>query len=380
LSTNRTSAAHGNVRKPTTTSIYHHHHDDGDDEKTAGGVSMARLAAKARCNYYPLPDREAELIRSCLSFPDQPFSALDPCAGEGRAMAITTGSSQAVTYGIELDSYRAEAAAKVLDEVVQGDALSAHARVESFGLIYANPPFDAEFGESGNQRLEVLFLSHFARWLVPGGVLVYVLPAQQLAGCANVLASHFRDIHVLRLASPECVLYEQVVVFAIARSRRERDRARDSEISFSRNHLVSTSRQYEMLPILSERRVELRVPPTGPAEVTYTGLPFDAIEDMLPTSPAYRQVAQILDPQPISLNTRPLTPLHKGHIGLLSTAGLLNGRFGSGDRLHVAAWKTKKRVIRTEDTEDEKTIIREREQFVHELALAFANGETALIE
>ena len=66
--------------------------------------------------------------------------------------------------------------------------------------------------------------------------------------------------------------------------------------------------------------------------------------------------------------------------GLLSTAGLINGRFGSGDRLHVAAWKTKKRVIRTEENEDEKTIIREREQFVHELALAFANGETALIE
>jgi hypothetical protein len=66
--------------------------------------------------------------------------------------------------------------------------------------------------------------------------------------------------------------------------------------------------------------------------------------------------------------------------GLLATAGLLNGIFGSCDRLHVAAWKTKKRVIRTEDTEDEKTIIREREQFVHELALAFANGETALIE
>ena len=66
--------------------------------------------------------------------------------------------------------------------------------------------------------------------------------------------------------------------------------------------------------------------------------------------------------------------------GLLSTAGLLNGIFGSGDRLHVAAWTTKKRVIKTEDTEDEKIIIREREQFVHELAVAFANGETALIE
>lgn len=341
---------------------------------------MARLAAKVRCNYYPLPDREAETIRSCLSFPNQPFSALDPCAGEGRAMAVITDSSRAVRYGIELDAYRAEAAAKVLDLVIQGDTLSAHARVESFGVIYANPPFDAEFGESGNQRFEVLFLSHFARWLVPGGVLIYVLPAQELAGCAHVLASHFRDVQVFRLESLECVLYGQIVVFAIARSRRERDRTRDSEISFSRSRLVSTARQYEALPILSERRVELRVPPTGPAEVSYAGLPFDTIEDLLPTSPAYRQVAQILDPQPISLNTRPLTPLHKGHIGLLSTAGLLNGRFGSGDRLHVAAWKTKKRVIRIEDSEDEKTIIREREQFVHELALAFANGETALIE
>jgi hypothetical protein len=69
-----------------------------------------------------------------------------------------------------------------------------------------------------------------------------------------------------------------------------------------------------------------------------------------------------------------------GGNGLLSTAGLLNGVFGSGDRLHVAAWKTKKRVIKTEETEDEKITIREREQFVHELAVAFANGETALIE
>jgi hypothetical protein len=295
-------------------------------------------------------------------------------------MAVITESSQAVRYGIELDSYRAEAATKVLDHVIEGDALSAHARVESLGLTYCNPPFDAEFGESGNQRFEALFLSHFARWLAPGGVLIYVVPAQQLAGCAHVLASHFRDVQVFRLESPECVLYQQIVVFAIARSRRERDRTRDSEISFWRNRLVSTARQYDRLPLLSERRVELRVPTTGPAEVSYAGLPFDTIEDLLPASPAYRQVEQILNPQPISINKRPLIPLHKGHIGLLSTAGLINGRFGSGARLHVAAWKTKKRVIRTEENEDEKTIIREREQFVHELALAFANGETALIE
>lgn len=341
---------------------------------------MSRLAAKARCNYYPLPDLEAELIRSCLVFPGQQFSALDPCAGEGRAMAVITASSKAVRYGIELDAYRAEAAGKVLDQVIQGDALNTHARVESFGLIYANPPFDDEFGSSGNQRFEVLFLSHFARWLAPAGVLVYVLPATQLAGCAPVLASPFRDVRAFRLGSEECARYKQIVVFAIARSRRERDRTRDSDISYNRNHLISLARQYEALPILASGSLELRVPASGCAELTYAGLPLDAIDDLLPTSPAYRQVSQILDPQPVSLKTRPLTPLHKGHIGLLSTAGLLNGIFGSGDRLHVAAWKTKKRVIKTEETDDEKITIREREQFVHELAVAFANGETALIE
>lgn len=85
---------------------------------------MSRLAAKIRCNYYPLPDREADLIRSCMVFPDQERAALDPCAGEGGAMAVITSSSKAVRYGIELDSYRAEAAVKVLDHVIQGDALA----------------------------------------------------------------------------------------------------------------------------------------------------------------------------------------------------------------------------------------------------------------
>ena len=137
----------------------------------------------------------------------------------------------------------------------------------------------------------------------------------------------------------------------------------------------------EQTPVrFQHNSIEFRVPESGIAQLSYAGLPLDTIDDLLPTSPAYRQVSQILDPQPVSLNTRPLTPLHKGHIGLLSTAGLLNGVFGSGARLHVAAWKTKKRVIKTEETEDEKITIREREQFVHELAVAFANGETALIE
>jgi hypothetical protein len=52
---------------------------------------------------------------------------------------------------------------------------------------------------------------------------------------------------------------------------------------------------------------------------------------------------------------------------------------GSGERLHVAAWHTKKKITKWEE-EGGKTIIHEREQFVHELAIAFADGRTALLE
>jgi hypothetical protein len=143
------------------------------------------------------------------------------------------------------------------------------------------------------------------------------LPAQQLAGCADILSSHFRDIRAFRLESPECVRYRQIVVSAIARSRRERDSARDSEISHARARLTSLARQYELLPPLTNGAVRFRVPPSGRAELSYVGLPLDMIEDILPASPAYRQVAQVLDPQPVVLKTRPLTPLHKGHIGTI---------------------------------------------------------------
>jgi hypothetical protein len=64
----------------------------------------------------------------------------------------------------------------------------------------------------------------------------------------------------------------------------------------------------------------------------------------------------------------------------LAAAGAVNFVVGAGERLHVAAWRTKKKITKWEEEEGGKTIIHEREQFVHELAVAFADGRTALLE
>ena len=82
---------------------------------------MSRLAAR-RWSYgpHPLPLRETERIRNLLQFPSEPFSALNPCVGEGIAFSAITRDSSARRYGIELDAYRAEQAAPSHNRTIQG--------------------------------------------------------------------------------------------------------------------------------------------------------------------------------------------------------------------------------------------------------------------
>jgi hypothetical protein len=355
-------------------------------QKTKGNhvqeVSVSRLAARIRCNYYPLPLREAERIRNMLQFPSEAFSALDPCVGEGIAFSGITRDSSARCYGIELDAYRAEQAAPLLTRIIQGNSLETHCPVESFSLIYENPPYDWTLSENARERLEAVFLNHTFRWLIPGGVLVLVIPAERAAECAQILASHFKRTRIFRLGDPESVRYRQVVIVGVRRTRREREQLRDREISEARFLFTTLGREYERLAELPESGGDqYSVPPTGPATLTFKGLPLDELEDAIPTSPASRQAARILAPEPTVIGGRPLTPLHAGQVGLVACSGLINGIFGTGEERHIAAWKSKKITTKlTEEEADGTTIIRERERFVQELSVVFATGETGTLE
>ena len=226
-----------------------------------------------------------------------------------------------------------------------------------------------------------MFLTHTCRWLKPGGVLVLVVPAAHVRECGEILASQFKDTRIFRLTDPESVRYRQVLVLAKRLSRREREQLRDNEIVARRAQFANVGRQYERLTPLGDTGTPLyEVPEGGPAKLEYRGLPLDEIEELLPRSSAYRQAARILFPEPATIKGRPLTPLHGGHVALCAVSGLLNGIFGSGSDLHVAAWQAVKVVDRSEETEEDGTIIvRERERFTNELTIVFASGETAIL-
>ena len=213
-------------------------------------------------------------------------------------------------------------------------------------------------------------------------VLLLVIPAERATDCAQILASHFKRARVFRLSDPESVRYRQVLIAGVRRTRREREQLRDREISEGRYRFTTLGREYESLPELPDSCDDpYAVPTSGPAALTFKGLPLDELEDLVANSPAYRQTARILAPEPTVIGGRPLTPLHAGQVGLVACSGLINGIFGSGEERHIAAWKSKKVTTKlTEEEEDGTTVIRERERFVQELSVVFATGETGTLE
>jgi Uncharacterised methyltransferase family (DUF6094) len=343
-----------------------------------------RIEGRLRLGYYPLPPPEADRIRKHLQLMPS-FVALDPCIGEGHALAALTAGVAGHRCGVELDAYRAEQARARADQIVHASAFDVHCPAESISLLYLNPPYDFEISEGKNERMERVFLQHTYHWLKPGGVLVFVIPCSSLSDCSEILAWNFKEVSVYALTEPESVKYDQIVLFGIRRTRSERDRVRDQEVSWQRMEYYRKSRDLEdlrELHPLTERSARVyEVPLSEPVVLTARGLPLDEIEDVLANSSANDKARRLLVGQEDRVAGRPLTPLHGGHVGLLAVSGMLNGIFGEGPNLHVARWQSVKVIDKIEETDDAGvTTIREKERFSHELRVIFKDGRVAVLK
>jgi len=336
-----------------------------------------RLHGKTRLGFFPLPLPEAQRLKNCLTSASA-FSALDPCVGDGLAFAHLLHDVTAHRYGIEIDANRAEQARALGIETLQANAMDVRCPAEAVSLLYLNPPYDWESGESNNQRLESVFLEHSFRWLKAGGVLLFVIPQLRLAKCARLLSEHFVDLRVFRLTEPTCLEYKQIVVLA-TRCRRH-SKITDAALLDGVRYLEALATNADLEPLGDNPEFQYEIPASKPVVLTHLGIPLDEVEDLLLESAAYRQAGRVLLPKLNDVKGRPLTPLHGGHLGLLCTAGMLNGVFGEGEARHIAHWRSVKFTDHWEEEEEDGTkILHDRERFSHELTLVFANGKTQIL-
>jgi hypothetical protein len=186
------------------------------------------------------------------------------------------------------------------------------------------------------------------------------------------------DLRVFRLTEPACLQFKQIVVLATRRKRHAR--ISDAILLDGVRYLEGLATKAELEPLGDPVDVRYEVPASEPAVLTNMGIPLDEVEDMLLSSAAYRQADRVLLPKLNDVKGRPLTPLHGGHVGLLCTAGMLNGVFGEGEDRHIAHWRSVKFTDHWEEEEEDGTkILHDRQQFSHELTLVFANGKAQIL-
>ena len=333
-----------------------------------------RIVARLKLGYYPLPVEQGPMLRARLAFPSLPTAALDPCCGTGAALQALTGGSNSTLYGVELDANRAEAAKANGIQTIQANVFDVRARVERLSFLYLNPPYDFEVGPRTNQRMEKLFLGHTYAWLKPKGILLMVIPYTAVHEVSDTLATRFKDIAIYQLVGEESEKYNQCAIFGV------RHNNNGHETILLRQNISRMTYYPKQLPVLTPEVDRMySVPPSGTVEIYNVGLPLDEIEDRLITSNAWKSAVPLLLPKQEVAGGSPITPLHGGHVGLLATAGMLNGKFGEGDQAHLAHWRPIKHTSTTVEIEDNMENTRTRERFSNELAIVFVDGRTQIL-
>ncbi len=283
---------------------------------------MARLEGIAKAQFYPTPpsvvERVAALIRPAPQTHRRVTRLLDPCCGAGDAMrqfADAIGGGE--TYGIEIERYRAEEARGALDHLISGSAFAVRLGHEAFSCLWLNPPYDE--GEDG-KRLEHSFLTTMSRALVPGGLLVYIVPQVRLAQSARYLASRFEALRCYRFQDPEYDAFRQCVIIGRKRATQVIAAAQGQVEAWANSPLPELPSPDSTTPIC-----ELPALPAGP--VIFASQFFEpetaaaeARERGLWTNTALVERFWPARERPV----RPLMPLRRGHLAVLIAAGFLD--------------------------------------------------------
>lgn len=299
-----------------------------------------------KLGYYPTPSRIVDMIRERLQFAGA-FAALDPCAGEGDALAKLTEGTECTRYGIEPDDNRAAAARENLDRVLHSTREDARISHGAFSLILLNPPYDeqhevSEDGAKKTTRKEIVFLQQSLPLLAPAGVLVFIVPAHVVNPEVRLFLSQKLDnLEIWHFPEPERSEYKQIVAIG-TRSAEKRINSWTVPIL---EEPPNAPNNRHAVPISNRELKIWKTTHVNPAELA----------QLAQNSPLFRFFAGTATAQEKEQRRPPLA-LHAGHLSLLIASGAVDGLTGTGPERHVLRGKTTKYVkISTDESYNEET-------------------------
>jgi hypothetical protein len=177
--------------------------------------------------YFPTDELTLAGIVSALDIAGSCVRILDPCCGEGTALAevkqhLTDCGAAVQALGVEFDAERAWHAKGLLDTVAHSDVADVFVTARSVGLLFLNPPYGHTVADRAGtserargDRLEKLFCRKAFPWLKFGGVLALIVPHYVLdAEFAELIARGFSRVRVFM--APE-QRFRQCVILGVKR-------------------------------------------------------------------------------------------------------------------------------------------------------------------
>ncbi len=304
---------------------------------------MARLEAQKKMGYYPTPDDTLRHIKQRINL-SQDAVILDPCCGTGDALNEIAYEFrndddyfEAIKYGIELDTERASEAGNQVQKLVCGSAYEVVVRpIESFSMLFLNPPYDFEDGD----RMEFRLLKHCHKWLMPGGLLVFLVPENLflITNVRNWLSRKYDDLQIHRFTRKDYPSFKQVVLYGI----KGKDDNENGVFPIGPYpHIedsISDGKRYDVHPSSEPEVFELKTITTEDIR----SFEAKATQNIAETISSYQSAGGNI--------ISPIFPLRKGHLVSLLMSGVLNGKLHSnGKTLVFKCFTDRQRSVREED-------------------------------
>lgn len=303
-------------------------------------LMFQRLARNfVRNGYFPTDAETTSRVLSALEPAEGEMRVIDPCAGEGVALAECKhhlGADRTRAFGIEYDAERAWHAKELLDRCIHGDVQDCIISRRAFGLLWLNPPYGDLISDKGatgtttwkgRKRLEKLFysLSHSA--LQFGGLMVLIVPAYSLdAELSGWIAAHFERVRVYLAPEQQ---FKQVVVFGVRR-RTGGETARSE--AKARLQAVGEGQWPEVLPaVWANARYRVPAAPPGDLSFAYTRMEPRQLLDEIRRTPCLWGQFQTVFGAVVREHRPPLRALSRWHLALALAAGQISGVVRSRD-------------------------------------------------
>ena len=175
--------------------------------------------------YFPTDEVTLSRILSALDCSATHIRMLDPCCGEGTALAEFQHHCRELgttveSYGIEIDQERAQHAKSLLGMVARADHNDVLLTARSMSFLFLNPPYGDVVKDGAGlsnstvrERHEKLFCRRHFQSVQFGGVMVLIVPFYVLDEELSVMiARNFNQVRVY--LAPE-QRFKQAVIFGV---------------------------------------------------------------------------------------------------------------------------------------------------------------------